>query len=246
VDRVLLLGDSLTAGHPGVGYPGMMARLGFPRELAVEGRGGATVTEVRWRLNPMIARHSPGAVLVEVGANDILIPHFHRRGGSWKKLAMNLQFRGNVPMTTPEAFMKTFGELLESVPTGVEVVLATVACLGEVPGSELNRARNRYNEVIRNLARKHGAGLADTAEAFDRKLRNLENPSPYFMDRHSSDFLQTVITAPDAGADYLSRRRGLHLTMDGAHLNSRGARLYALTVMAALSRETSMGGSTTQ
>lgn len=234
MDKLLLLGDSLTAGHPGVGYPGMMARLGCRYEAAAEGRGGSTVSETRWRLSPLLATHDPGALLVEVGANDILIPFFHRRGGSWKKMARNLQFHGSVPMTTPETFMDTYGDLLQMVPDGVRVVLATIACLGETLGSDLNRSRNRYNTVIRKLAEERGAGLADVALAFDGELRNLESPSNYFLDRHSSVFVDTLITAPEAGADYLSRRRGLHLTMDGVHLNSRGARLYAETVLSAL------------
>lgn len=236
MNRLLLVGNSLTAGHPGVGYPGMMARLGCPFQTSVEGRGGSTVTETRWRLSPLLAGHVPNVLFIEVGANDILFPLFHRRGGSWKKMARNMQFHGSVPMTTPEAFMQAYGELLQLVPDGVQIVLATIACLGETLGSDLNRIRNRYNSVIRKLAGDRGIRLADVALAFDGELRNLESPSGYFLDRHSSVFIDSLVTAPDAGADYIARRRGLFLTMDGVHLNSRGARLYAETVMAALPR----------
>ena len=232
--KLLLLGDSLTAGHPGVGYPMMMTRLGCGFDLLAEGRGGSTVTEARWRMNPLLSTHLPDMLFVEVGANDILIPLLHRRGGGWKKTAMNLQFHGSVPMTTPEAFAKTFDEMLGGVPSRVGVVLATIACLGEDLSSEANKSRNRYNDVIRKLAEKHGAALADVALAFERELGNIDSPSPYFLDRHSSVIIDNLVTAPDAGADYLSKRRGLHLTMDGAHLNSRGARLYAETVLASI------------
>ncbi len=232
--RLLLLGDSLTAGRPGVGYPSMMARLGCTHEMVVEGRGGATVTEVRWRLNPLIASCNPDILLLEVGANDILIPMFHRRGGPWKKLARDLQFRGSVPMVTPEAFRQTYGEMLSTIPRRVRVILATVACLGENPESEINQTRNRYNAVIRTLGEGHGAGIADVAKAFDTEMRKVAEPSPYLLDRHSSVFIDSLVTAPDAGADYLARRRGLHLTMDGAHLNSLGARVYAETVLSAI------------
>lgn len=232
--RLLLIGNSLTAGHPGVAYSGMMARLGCPHEMVVEGRGGATVTEVRWRLNPLIASCNPDILFLEVGANDILIPLFHRRGGAWKRLARDLQFRGSVPMVTPEAFQQTYEEMLSAIPRSIRVILATVACLGENPKSEINGTRNRYNAVIRTLGEGHGAGIADVAEAFDAEMRNVPEPSPYFLDRHSSVFIDSLVTAPDAGADYLARRRGLHLTMDGAHLNSLGARIYAETVLSAI------------
>lgn len=232
--RLLLVGDSLTAGHPGVSYPGMMARLGCAHEMMIEGRGGATVTEVRWRLNPLIASCTPDIVLLEVGANDILIPLFHRRGGPWKKLARDLQFRGSVPMVTPGTFQQTYEEMLRAVPGSVRVILATVACLGENPESEINKTRNSYNEVIRAIGERLGAGTADVAKAFDTELQKVDKPSAYFLDRHSSVFLDSLVTAPDAGADYLARRRGLHLTMDGAHLNSLGARIYAETVLSAI------------
>ena len=232
--RLLLLGDSLTAGQPGVSYPGMMSRLGCTHELVVEGRGGATVTEVRWRLNPLIASCNPDIVLLEVGANDILIPLFHRRGGAWKKLARDLQFRGSVPMATPDAFQQAYDGMLSAVTRSVRIILATIACLGENPRSETNIARNRYNAIIRAMGNKHGAGIADVAAVFDAELEKVAEPSPYFFDRHSSTFLDALVTAPDAGSDYLARRRGLHLTMDGAHLNSLGARLYAETVISAI------------
>lgn len=232
--RLLLLGDSLTAGRPGVSYPVMMARLGCRHELVVEGRVGATVTEARWRLNPLIASCAPEMVLLEVGANDILIPFFHRRGGAWKKLARDLQFRGSVPMVTPEAFQQTYEGMLESIPRNIRVILATVTCLGEDTDSGINRTRNLYNATIRALGERHGAIIADVAAVLDAELAKIAEPSPYFLDRHTPAFLDSLMTAPDAGADYLSRRRGLHLTMDGAHLNSLGARLYAETVLSAI------------
>ena len=42
------------------------------------------------------------------------------------------------------------------------------------------------------------------------------------------------------GADALARRRKLHLTYDGIHLNSRGADLWAVTVLQALARAEAM------
>jgi lysophospholipase L1-like esterase len=238
MEKLLLLGDSLTAGHPGVGYPEMLARIGCPVALVAEGSGGSTLREARWRLNPLLQTHRPRFLMVEIGANDVLIPMFQRRGGPWKTMARNLQFKGSVPMTTPEAFRQAFEEMLDGMPEGLQVFLATIACLGEVLGSDMNRARNQYNTVIRNLAEKHRTGLVDVARAFDGELRNLDKPSAYLLNRHVSVFVDTLITAPEAGADYLSKRRGLHLTVDGVHLNSRGARLYAETVLAALGNRT--------
>lgn len=208
----------------------------MPRDFTLipEGIGGSTLKEARWRLNPLLSSHRPDLILLEVGTNDILIPLFRRRGGPWKRLAGNLQFQGSVPMNTPELFHREYHELLDGLPPGVPVLPVTVACLGEVLGSDVNRMKNRYNAVIRKLAEERGTALADVSRTFEGELRNLESPSPYFLDHHAAFFLDKMITVSEAGSDYLSRRRGLHLTTDGVHLNSRGARLYAETVLKAL------------
>jgi hypothetical protein len=111
-------------------------------------------------------------------------------------------------MATTEAFRQTYDEMLSAVPRSVRVVLATVACLGENPESDINKTRNRYNEAIRTIGERHGAGIADVAKAFDTELQKVDKPSAYFLDRHSSVFLDSLVTAPDAGSDYLAPRHG--------------------------------------
>ena len=77
------------------------------------------------------------------------------------------------------------------------VVLATLSCLGEDLEEEANRVRSRLNRRIMELAGKHGCQVADVGRAFDQELINRQGMG------------------------------GFYLTMDGVHLNRRGAELYA-------------------
>jgi hypothetical protein len=77
--------------------------------------------------------------------------------------------------------------------------------------------------------------VADVWQAFVEPLAARPQPSAYlpgewlfaWMDRRRYG---------QQGADEMAQRRRLHLTFDGIHLNSRGADLWAETVLAALAR----------
>ncbi len=80
------------------------------------------------------------------------------------------------------------------------LILATLSCLGEERDSRENRIRDGLNQIIHGLAAKHGCRLGRGGEAFDAELEKGE------------------------GGD------GLSLTIDGVHINERGAGLYAREV----------------
>src|SRR5690606_24180086 len=86
--------------------------------------------------------------------------------------------------------------------------------------------RRSYNDVIRDVAIETGCALVDAGAVFDGYLRRCRTRN-YFM----NGFLNTVILDKFhcrlmGGPDQLSKKRGLHLTIDGVHLNSRGANLF--------------------
>ncbi len=114
------------------------------------------------------------------------------------------------------------------------VVITTIACVGEQMASDLNRRAAQYNEVIREAAAEEGAVLADVGKAFRRILTGLGTQSGFLMDHLSCTFADTFRCLTPRGADRLSGRRGLLLTVDGIHLNRYGARVYADTVEEAL------------
>jgi lysophospholipase L1-like esterase len=77
--------------------------------------------------------------------------------------------------------------------------------------------------------------VADIWQAFVDELARLPERSGYLPTEWLLAWLdqrRLRSTTPDA----ISQRRKLHLTFDGIHLNSRGAELWALTILGAFQR----------
>jgi lysophospholipase L1-like esterase len=109
----------------------------------------------------------------------------------------------------------------------------TASPLGERISSPPNQLLARANGNIRQVAADRGVPVADVWQAFVEEYAVLPRPSK----RVPGEWLFTWVdrirlrsTAPDE----ISRRRRLLLTYDGLHLNSRGADLWANTVLRTL------------
>ncbi|NPV80504.1 MAG: hypothetical protein HPY52_09550 [Firmicutes bacterium] len=274
--NLVIVGDSLTQGVPGCSYVSILERMLPSFSIIALGLGGDTLLGISHRAVAYLSGAGEGAVpvpevmVVEAGANDILMPLLEPRGMGWEGLGRKLRARGSLPTFDPSEFgalyRKTVDRILEA---GVrKVVAVTIACLGEVPSSPSNRLRDAFNAEIRKLDTGTGiagkdhvnadidmvnamvspknpeavsarpcppAGLpgsyvavADTAAEFDRYLINSAgSSSSYLLDSFTALTLDGLQTSIPGIADNLSKERGLRLTVDGVHLNSRGAEIYA-------------------
>lgn len=86
-----------------------------------------------------------------------------------------------------------------------DLVLATLSCLGEDLDSEANRQRRLLNKAIVELGKKYGCKIADVGKAFDEELQGKGGENDY-----------------------------LYLTIDGVHINKKGAALYAQEILKCL------------
>ena len=72
--------------------------------------------------------------------------------------------------------------------------------------------------------------LADVAVEFDRVLQDSVQ-TDYLMDNLINVlYFDAKKCRKPGGADTLSKKRNLQLTIDGVHLNSAGAKLYKQTI----------------
>lgn len=231
--RILVIGDSITRGTQGVGYVPLLARWHPQWQLENAGVNGEPLQSIARRLLRHLAAEPTGydAVVCEAGYNDLLLPTF-AEGGFWFRQALEqMQRQGHAPLATAQAFEQAYDEVLRAARalSAVPIVLATLGCLGENPATGLNAPRRAYNAAIRRVAARHGCPLADAATAFDQAL-----PAPPPGREFRSSFVGLAFAdklwCALGHADGLSQRRGLHLTIDGGHLNSRGAELFARAV----------------
>jgi lysophospholipase L1-like esterase len=91
------------------------------------------------------------------------------------------------------------------------------------------------NGIIRDVAANCQVPVADVWQAFVDELADLPERSGYLPIEWLFAWLDQR-RLRSATPDDLSRRRKLHLTFDGIHLNSRGAELWAATVLDAIWR----------
>lgn len=226
--KALVVGDSLAGGMPHVNFCARLKREADDYRITASARGGDPLSGICKRLEGLVSETEPDVVVMVAGANDILLPFLKARGGLWRRLVGRIEGRGHLPAEDPSRFRELYSQAVERVAEKtLRVIPTTITCLGEDLGNETNRRRAAYNAVIREVAEKYHLDLADTAEAFEDLLLMVDDPSPYLLDDFPAVFLDTLRCLTPGGADALSGRRGLVLTVDGVHFNRLGARTFA-------------------
>lgn len=232
---VLIVGDSLSGGLPHLNFPSQLRRLNPGWDYLVSSRGGDTLAGIGSRLQEFLVARTYDVVIVEGGANDIILPHLEQRGGIWGYFARAMMGRGRMPTRDLAAFRVLLENIQKNAQTRAEAVaVTTIPCLGENLASQLNATRALYNQGIREAARTCGALVIDFGVKYEELLEAEEFPSDYLLEHFRDVFLDTFQALTPQKALVLSERRGLFLTIDGLHPNPRGAAILAGTVDTAL------------
>jgi lysophospholipase L1-like esterase len=205
--------------------------------VANASRSADTGQALLGRIDESLREYRPHWVILAVGANDVWRPWLSRRSlGWWLWFQYRRLAQGQRPTTDLDQFAAIYGALLDKVQhAGAEVLACTVSPLGEQLTSPLNRQLARVNGVIKQVAAERRVFLADVWQAFVDELAVQPNHARYVGAGWLSGWLDRW-RLRSKSPDELSRRRGLHLTFDGIHLNSRGADLWANVILAALAR----------
>ncbi len=223
---VTLLGNSLTAGKIGIAYE---KYLKLPGEYKIinRGRDGDTIKGLSSRLDEVLREDGPEILLIQSGANDILIPEMAERGGKWEAFVHDMQKRGSIPTYSGDEFSSACNELYNKASSwGINrVITVTIPPIGENLESPRNKKRENYNSLIRDAADNNAVEIADVAGAFEKRLSEHQPGSDWFFSQ-PNDFAADIRRIHrDGTALSISEERGLFLTMDGAHLNEHGAKL---------------------
>lgn len=232
-----LIGDSLTAGKLGVAYADWL-NLPDDTDLINLGKDGDTVRGVRDRLSEALSDTLPDILVIEAGANDILLPEMKSRGGEWASFVADMEKRGSRPAESTEKFESTYRDMLSICEAkGIRCVIAvTIPPLGEGPAPLQDKRRKEMNRIILKLAEEHRAEVADVACLFEEVLENFLVRSDWFFDSPSVFTTDLRRIRRDRSAMPLSEERGLYLTVDGAHLNEKGAEMMGIAVSNAVFR----------
>lgn len=223
---ILYLGDSLTRGIVGWSYIKFMPREPYKN-------GGLDGDTAHGALRRLRVYRKMGwypditAVVVGIGTNDLLQPHLMSTGLVWR-LVFGWRRRWKRWADRGE-YERVMRQIIETVLSdGKKCVLMGLPLmqLKDYPLEELSER----NGILKRLAEEYGLPFADVLAAETRAV-----PDP----RRDYDWgklgLQRLADIVAMGLihrtkDWFSRRRGLELTVDGVHFNSRSGRLAAETV----------------
>lgn len=209
--KIACIGDSLTEGRPGVSFFNMLKRKYPDIKFVNLGKGGETVKSLHTRLSKNNLAQDFDLAFLWIGVNDI-----------YSKL---LKVQAQPITRNSEEFQEFYENVLDLVmQSSKKVVVVSPAIIGENINSS-NRGLLNLSIIIKEISQEHkNVTFIDLHQAFTEQLETV----------HTSDYLSTGLgrlvkdvffyRSPKR-VDRLAAERGLHLTIDGVHLNSNGAQI---------------------
>ncbi|MBD3168553.1 MAG: hypothetical protein GF307_03650 [candidate division Zixibacteria bacterium] len=227
--KIIFFGDSITHGVFGESYLKELDRMlsgkfpNFEYRLINKGRSGDTVYSLLKRVERDVISLSPHIVVIMIGGNDVLLKH----ADNYKILQEKTGIKDQIPARNIAEFKDSFRKLINHIKGSIRtrIVLCTPPTIGEDLKNRYNREMVHYNIVIRKIAMDYHLDMIDINAAFHRELRG-SHPRHDVVPR-MTDIYDDLEKLKETSADKLSKERGLTLTYDGGHLNSKGARLIA-------------------
>jgi lysophospholipase L1-like esterase len=249
VTLYLFAGDSLTAGAYGESYVERAARslyrgdYGLTGEAVNAGLGGDTVLSLLRRIDRPLRRYQPHWTILAVGGNDAWYPWLSEHSVGWRLWAYYRRLRSSqMAVTDLDQFAAAYRALIDKArQVRSRVMACTVSPVGESLSSPINRRVARINGVIKHVAADCDVPVADIWQAFVEPLAALPSRSGYLPAEWLFVWFDRRRMA-QMHPDEIAERRRLYLTFDGIHLNSRGADLWADTILRALAQSQGMTG----
>lgn len=232
--KVLFVGDSITRGTQGVDWVKLIENDHPFWTLENIGVNGETLNTLSTRLLKHLEKSHYSTIVFQAGTNDILLPLFKHRS-FWFQQAYQHQIKsGNNPLA-PADFEALLRRTIQHVyeNTDAQLILPTIGCINENLLAETNAELFSYNSIIRKVANEFNCILADTAEKFQEELSRRKTQD-YCMENFQSTAFFDSISCSLGLADRLSKKRKLHLTIDGVHLNTKGASIYKTEIEKAI------------
>lgn len=242
-------GDSLTEGVPGAAYIDIL-KMEMPQHSILNyGKGGDTVRSLYTRAARMQARSKESlqkgslqadVVVLWVGVNDLL-PDLARFYPPMKRLV------GQPWARSDAEFVEYYRRLLELFRPHCRRLLAvSPLCIGEDLDNRWNRELKGQARLIEDVIGEVSSPdfeveFLDIRAGFEKEFsklgdRKAEIIAQFLPVSPVKAAIDVLVYRSPASADRRAELRGLFFTMDGVHLNSRGARIVAKMFKAAIER----------
>ncbi|AVM68052.1 GDSL family lipase [Lachnospiraceae bacterium oral taxon 500] len=221
--KIICLGDSLTSGNVGYSY---IPFLGKEIQAVNQGRDGDTVRGVYGRLKKMFDNPQYNAVyILGIGTNDILLPYLRSLSPLW---FLPMSLRCWIKKCTEEdtEFYQEYDRLLKCLCRENKKVIIFGLPFINLQNFPQGRLIKR-NGMIKELAEKYESPFIDIyqlqKEQMDRD-RRVYNWKYGFLFRVADAVIMTVLPF---SKDWFAQIRGLKVSVDGVHFNSKSAKILA-------------------
>ncbi len=230
--KVLFIGNSLTQGSIGVNFVELLKNEKPDWTVKNAGVNGDTLKNIHDRVVSEFMRSlNYDYVVIEAGHNDIILPLFKSKGILFHLSLKHLLKKGRKPLEFL-SFKTEYANMVELIQskTNAKVILTTMSCIGENLDSEPNKQREKFNDSIREISIKYNCILADIGKNFNDALKNKSSSNYLLKNYFNSVYFDRKRCKGSIEADELSQKRNLILTIDGVHLNTKGASIYYKTI----------------
>ena len=219
--RIGFFGDSLTAGRPGSSYVALL-RKRFPDDTLVNlGRENDTVVSLYQRIVRLRFEEVFDLAFLWIGVNDLPAKptRLHRFANT---------LVGQRRSKDMAEFRAYYGATLDHVCRIAERVTTVSPVLrGEDLDNRWNSQLGTLSTTIEELTAQHEqAEYLDLRPVFAQELGS--RPISSYVPRSAVHVVLDALTLRTGEQiDRKATQRGLHLTLDGLHLNSAGAEIVA-------------------
>ncbi|QQZ07640.1 GDSL-type esterase/lipase family protein [Heyndrickxia vini] len=221
--KIALIGDSLTEGRPGVSFFNILKKK-FPDITFVNlGKPGESVKSLYTRLIKTKLDIDYDLSFLWIGVNDVYS----------KLLSVQAQPVAKDHDEFKDCYEKVLGLVLGS---SKKVVAVTPALVGENTDNAPNNEITELNDLIQSIISKQtNVSFLDIQSVFLSHLSKVSS-SDYISTKVMRVMMDVLFYRKPSRIDRLSKERGLHLTLDGIHLNSAGAQIVAETYASEIER----------
>lgn len=219
--KIAFYGDSLTRGIPGASYFDILSERLPEHALLNYGKGGETALSLYRRIVRRNLLEPVDLAFLWIGTNDVLARL------SWAAPVVKGILRQPWARSR-EAFRLTYRALLDILCSQAsKVVTVPPVLIGEDIGNGWNRDLGALSGVIEELSSSYTrVEYLDLRVIFAAELG--AKPISDYLPRSALWAVWDALTLmTDAQIDRAASARGLHVTLDGVHLNSTGAALVA-------------------
>ncbi|MDQ0233329.1 SGNH/GDSL hydrolase family protein [Metabacillus malikii] len=212
--KIGLIGDSLTEGRPGVSFATILQKKYSSISFVNLGKPGETVKSLYSRLTKTKLDMDYDVLFLRIGVNDV-----------YTKL---LKVKAQPIAEDHQEFSDYFIKVLDIViPAAKHIVIVSPAIVGENLSNSSNCEIKSLSALIESISMKHEhITFLHMQSVFEKHLTQVTS-SEYISTSIFTVMKDVLFYKSQTSIDRLSRKRGLHLTLDGIHLNSRGAMLVA-------------------